>query len=1565
MGLLNPTFILGIIAVLYLISFIGFALIRIATGISIQRVGYFSLRRIAYTPRDGIRIEIRGLGFALHSPTFARPTWLSLRLTELKVTVDLKALGEECGSNGIRGAVAKIGLKLGVGIVPANAAISARPSPKISDSGTSRSQTWSRLTRLKNKIKKLHENIYWLRMVDVEAGDSNLVVTGVGSLQVARINISVDTRIKAADRGRLFHHKRSPTGDQKPAEWVFVVKGILYNPDGKDSVELVDVFTLYVHGLLYKDLAGLRDASVAFKLGRVYIPYDDLMKSKDDMERLRGHNDQMLGKLKESSNGDNTSDKLEVPGTNDASIAQTVSDSQEFVSSVLRGIQEIHVAVSFIGMTKKAELVKASGLPLNFNLAMNEVGIDMFRLDPKSPAHRMYFFSKDVAHQALFAAISIAMSIDDGRSIPQRLLYIPMATTTVKTTLPSKTVTFAEKPNAAERNANILFANVVITSPSLDLDPKHMPAILAFVKARTSSSTPPPAQSYKPHHVISNMLPKTKIKLSIQEPVIRVVLPPSDPKLKDTDEYDLLISLISSISIDIDSSHFSASELHYELSSTTRLSSHELYYQSADGERHNLLLTKALELKVDVTATPDVCVTAFGDIEALTIRLVRDEISSGLQQIVQQLRSGSDAEVVEHTSMAGKPSFLRGLPSWLANFQLSGSNFGLELAGVDADISHDRRGIALRLESWSAEYKRWNDTTASKEYARQPSNDISATKDGPSIQITPAASSHGEKSDTTDGRRLAIHIREFGVFVIEGFDVIEPKAFVVLPRLEVAFTTSHDTRGPIFHVNTYIKALYLDYSLYRYYAIGVATMMLERALFTASKHVHTSRNVRPGPKRLPSDINQSEMVTVDFKAGLLQVKAKMPADPPLMLHIYGLEAGRHRWALPFAQSRLLRLYAEGPKTKSAWARIVSIKAMRMDLRESRRKQGKIFMDERSIDVVMEFIRIAVPHQLIFHKISDNFVNVLKATEQLNHRFRTRSNEYILNKKPVTPRKVPKISVRSKTLMFQLEDSAFDWKLGAIYRFGLIEQKQRLAREDAYNLKVKRLKESEQRRDSSRNRTPSTNVQARGRSKKSRPSETREANKHAEVHGSRPPSSRSTARGRQMRYDPAGVCGMTDSARLTITEAWYRLQRHNAQSWKTRIDGAMHHQTEVMRDIRNIFWGDEEHVDLEETEQILAVPTRPGLMTTLISDLHVIIDKPSFPIDEYPAFLNRVGKGMPDDMQYSLLVPMNLRIDMGEARVMLRDYPLPLLHVPAIGIGQSPRLASWSLKTDFVIAEEFRDSQSRRNVMVQIIPHDKISNKEVKGGFALDVHRTVSPVKTYSDVEIVINTSGPTSITWGTSYQPAVQDMMQIIEGFTKPQVDPSDRTGFWDKIRLSVHSRVCVAWKGDGDVHLKLKGISIHYRIGKTLSMWKGSRDPYMVTGYGAGFVMCWRSDVRWGIHLDDDPKEFMTVDSGEYVLAIPDYSHQARKSSRAHGRTDGSISSTDSHQHSAMFKKVIMKLSGKVRWLAGLVFERDLDLGGRSFEFIPHYEVVLKNPEHIQAFQRQASEISFRISPR
>lgn len=120
-----------------------------------------------------------------------------------------------------------------------------------------------------------------------------------------------------------------------------------------------------------------------------------------------------------------------------------------------------------------------------------------------------------------------------------------------------------------------------------------------------------------------------------------------------------------------------------------------------------------------------------------------------------------------------------------------------------------------------------------------------------------------------------------------------------------------------------------------------------------------------------------------------------------------------------------------------------------------------------------------------------------------------------------------------------------------------------------------------------------------------------------------------------------------------------------------------------------------------------------------------------------------------------------------------------------------------------------------------------------------------------------------------------------------------------------------------------------------------------MVTGHGAGFVMCWRDNVQWAIYTTDEPRKFMAVKSGEYVLAVPDYSHQARRST-TRVKEEDSVSSDGNHKNAAIFKKVIMKLSGNVQWLAGLVFERDSDGNKRSFDFKPHYDVVLRNPIYL-----------------
>lgn len=1538
MALVNPTFIFGLIVLLYLSSFILFAVLRIITGISIQRIGYLSLRRLAYIPKDGIKVEIRGLGLNIHRPTFAQPTWLSIVLTELAVTVDLTALnGEKLGDEEDDVEVSK---SLSSG------GSKQQGRSKQSSSGIKREGGWKRLTRLKEQIKKLHRKISWIRMVDVVATNSSLTIMDVGNIQVGSFTMAVDTRHKMVDRGRIFSHIRHTKLGQRPAEWIFTVRSVLFTPECGDSLEVLDHMTLNIHGLLYEKLDGLRDAAISLKLGRLHIPYDDITMCIGRYKEHRGSYDNPTSEPEAISIATIPEESV-LSGDGEESVAQTISDSKEFTSSIIRGIKEIQFAVSFVGFTKKISLVQPRGSPIYLNASMKEVGVDLHRLDQRSPAHRMYFSSKDVAHQALVAALAIAVGVDQGQGEPDRLLYIPMATTTVRTTLPSKTLEFSEDTSADDRNANMLFANMVVTSPSVDLDPKHLPLVVALMQPNTRNTTGP-----RRHVLMSRLLPKANVKFSMHEPVMRIALPPVE-KTAEEGDFDLIISSISSISLDIESSHSAVGKLHYALGSTLRLQSHDLYYQTSSGCRYDLIQTESLELKVQLSANPEVYVVATGNLQTCSIHMVRSEIIDGVRQIVAQLRLNVQPEKKSRSRTIRNHNFIRALPPWLLHFQFQGSDFSAEVAGVDEDICSETRGVALQLESWTAEYRAQKLDDIERRPSRRRTGSRSLTPDPELFISLPQSPKTKQPQDSTDGRRLAIHVRGLEGFIVESADKWESEPFISMPRSEVALSTSSDYQGPIFHVNTHVRMLLIHYSLFRHYACGVATTVLRTAFVRTQADYEKVQQARSAAADYESSgylsplsasgedgfspTNAKELITLDLKSTLVQVKAAMPADPPLMLQVYGVEAGRHRWSPPFFHAKLARMYAEAPKMDKVWARIVSVKYLRADLRENKRRVSDNHVDEdRIIDLNTEAIRIAVPHQLVVHKIINNITTTFKSVKQLHHRFKTGTNEYILDKGPEGPKNVPKIALRSRAFLFEIEDGAFEWKLGTIYRTGLVEQQQRIAREVAFNVKAKRIEEDEElRKTAGTSRQRNRSALPRGRTNQDG---SRRRSKSEDGNGSNGPNehhSRSRERAHPMRYDPEGTCGLSGTAKISIAEARERLDRHNAQSWKKRIDQTYADCKAGMKDIRSVFWGlDQLPDDLEETENILEVPQRPGLMAALINDLHIAIDKPSFPMDQLQEFLHRIGKGMPYDMEYTLLIPMHVQIDMGEVRVNLRDYPLPLLHVPAIKPGQSARAPAWSLKTDFVIAEEFQGKESTRHVKVEVIPPEKMGEgASNEGGFAIDVRKTVSPVKSYSDIKLDINTGFPTRITWGTSYQPAIQDMMMVFETFTKPQVDPSDRTGFWDKIRLSFHSRMNIAWKGDGDVHLVLKG----------------TRDPYVVTGNGAGFLMCWRNSVRWNVCQDSDPRKFMTVNSGEFILAVPDFSHQARSSERQRHDSD-SIGSGDSYKRGAIFKKVVMKLSGNVQWLAGLMFERDLEDGGRSFNFIPHYEVVLKEPRYAKA---------------
>ena len=175
---------------LYFGTFILFALLRIVTGVSIQRISFRGLRRIAYAPRDGVSIQIRGIGISLHRPTFTQPSYLSLTITEPQLVIDLEALhrANHAAANGHADSK--------------SASPAKPPSKEQEDHG----RVFSKLIEWKERVKKLHRQIHWLRLFDLTVLGASCQIKDVGSIRLERLMLAVATRLKAIDRDRLFQH---------------------------------------------------------------------------------------------------------------------------------------------------------------------------------------------------------------------------------------------------------------------------------------------------------------------------------------------------------------------------------------------------------------------------------------------------------------------------------------------------------------------------------------------------------------------------------------------------------------------------------------------------------------------------------------------------------------------------------------------------------------------------------------------------------------------------------------------------------------------------------------------------------------------------------------------------------------------------------------------------------------------------------------------------------------------------------------------------------------------------------------------------------------------------------------------------------------------------------------------------------------------------------------------------------------------------------------------------------------------------------------------------------------
>ncbi|CAG8479910.1 8654_t:CDS:2 [Paraglomus occultum] len=726
-----------------------------------------------------------------------------------------------------------------------------------------------------------------------------------------------------------------------------------------------------------------------------------------------------------------------------------------------------------------------------------------------------------------------------------------------------------------------------------------------------------------------------------------------------------------------------------------------------------------------------------------------------------------------------------------------------------------------------------------------------------------------------------------------------------------------------------VKELSIVYSLLYHYSclVGVAPLLHLLRDFQMQRHLESS------PKTESSKGNLFTQLETEFTINHINFTATLPDNCKFFARFNDVKYKYTPEQDNGCRIKQIRAFGRCPTEPYLWDQLVNVENLCAVITEisSDSLQQVIRMEARTINV-------RIPYKYVFADASESIVGATKSIKQLHERLLAGKHDFSLEAEEEGPKELFTCQLKVSIFTFQIDDDPFEGRLSLNWKVGRDEQRARLEREVAFDAKVaairnhemrKRLKKAEAATDENSifDRTyPLTD-----------PSRDTDSDNVTEPEIIQPKRSRVTFRPAPSHHAKIGI----EQARRTLNE-------YNAKNWIKKIRNAYVTQTSTSSGHSKLA---DDTLPIQTTE----ISSHPALLKVTIAKLFLTVSKPSFSLDELPRYMHIVGKGLPLNTKFTLLIPMHLNCKLKEAWVEIRDYPLPLTHIPKVSRADDCKSYSFILDGDFVIAEELRGPEVVRKTFVEIIPAQFNQSGE---NYALIIPRTCSPVKLYSSLQVNVNSCLPFIITWTPSIQPALLDVARVFESFTKPNPDPSAIIGFWDKIRLMLHIQISIDFEGTGSLQF----------------LSKGTWDPYNVTGRGSGFSLCWRKGVKIRLGHENDAGEFLQIDSEEFALAIPDlmriitmgdllpssYAYKNRKD-KSSGSTNSDNLSDDRSDFCHMnYLKIVGKLGGGVRYGMGGHFHRkNCDTASGlchkcfgsnqclSKESIPHYHVITRMPEY------------------
>ncbi|VVT53361.1 uncharacterized protein SAPINGB_P003535 [Magnusiomyces paraingens] len=1653
---------LAIFFLIYLSTFILFAIIRVVTGVSIKRLGFMSLRHISFSPSADTSIFIRSIKLTFHRPTFSRPGWFGIIVNELEVQISLAALLKNKNKKKKKKQTDKKQSHLFVEEDEDGPIWAFSPSSLF-------------LTRFIRLIL-LNARFFEITLTNTTVSIKDHISINVGEL-THKVDLRKSAKLQESTKiiGTLDRHKFK----QGEAAVVsrFTVKDIVLTPLNDPTIsnmtrdeflsqtELLDFFDIEVKGIIDVHKLALKGLAVGVRIGTLNLHIDRIRhvfqgiqdclnaskETSDDFSvRPTFSRDSSISyssvdtkpeKIVNEDDDDETSINTDETCAFKEPSQKDISTLTRFGTILVRIVKEVsvkfeHLSIRHFSLDPPTSPDETSDLKLS--CTVKDIMIDIRRLNSENPSFRLFFKDTDSAHQAIFSCNSVSIGLYHN-NVQEEILYIPLISTISKTNIFSKTIKLVKRSSGDENSNNsLLRTNINISTPSFNLKAHHFPFIIHGLSKKSKPKSHSKSRGFNyTNSTFQKLWPRAVIKFAIDEPAARIIVTPPrrqssvEPQLQAlcTDFSGMVVVSCSKIYCDFSSSHINDNgKQNYSLKSSLHSSALDVFYQSNTGCRYDLLASESFLLKIAAVLNPSLSLICTADLDGMRVSALHDEVLDGLQEVAHNFIRPKP----KSTKKKSKPFFLRQFPSWLSHFyfKISNINFaiGTEKTFDKEKMHHEVLGLDVGVSNFVIDYRSHLEEQKNLSLINPSDNPFLLSSENDFLvnnaDLFNSFASSGNNntfSNSTDDRNLAITFE--GIY---GYKIINAKRdpnslFLSIPRFSAAFFTSSDTTSPFIRTNFILRNANISWDFHLQYlitlTIHVIRLILPKRPITFNTEKTESQPYENHHPQKKEDIeheieqdqsNKEENFDIHFQTGIIRFKAKLPNDVNVMFETNSLNYRKSREYVDTVAARVIRLYTDHPNIPNAWTRLFVLSDLRVTFKEdfSNLKKPYVVDDNEQILLELRSIRIHITNHLRLYRVFDNIISSFKGVIILAKTAKTGQLEPGHAKMRNTMPNIPKIRIRSKGLFLGIEDDIFESKLGLIFRVGLREQRLRLEKEEQFEEKVKAvLSKSTIHTTKS---SPSTSVPLSRPSFEAK-SSIRHANTQPAIHSplkdeipastlsindknsspSPPPphinphrtvtmdslkpgfkyhnpikhlhSGSQTLpqvfmgrrRHKQMEEPQNEILdesAFTSQSTVSIEAARRKLLENFSTSWIRAHRAAEANQKRAVREQVELSLGiDEVDPETLANERIIDYSPYPFLFFVFINNTDLLIRKPDFDELGLRDFLYDIGKGQPRDTQFSLLIPLYLDLGASSLRVQIRDYPLPTVHFPELHPSQHRSTTSVSIHGNFIIAENYSDKKANiRDIDIPLIAEAAGHTDDPEFyPYVARVKRTVASIKTFTSLQVHGRSHFPTRISHCQAHQPGMQASMQVFDTFSKPPIDPSEKMGFWDKIRLVLHARLQFHWK-ESDVHFMLKG----------------SRNPYHLLGCSAGFVMVWRNNVVLSINQDDDPKRLFSLSSDDYLLAVPNFSLQEREYLSKYITVQNGLVCPTNFNESTTFQKVVMKLSGQVCWYMGMVFEREIERGtnlGRTFQFRPHYEVTLSKPEYVDDLSTYDAYRGFR----